>query len=224
MGIEKEILMRKKLDIDKLIKYGFNSYNNCFKYSKNIMNDSFRVDILINENLEFSSKIYDLSTNDVYLTYLIESQSGEFVNKVRDEYKNLLEDIVSKCCSNEFFSSSQANEIVYKIKDIYDDDAEFLWKNDKDTCIFRNKDNKKWYALMTNINKGKLDNLETSRVDILNIKLNHEKILELLNKKGFYKAYHMNKKYWITIVLDGTVDSDLIVSFIKESHRLTEKK
>ena len=38
-------------------------------------------------------------------------------------------------------------------------------------------------------------------------------ILELVGKPGLYKAYHMNKKSWISIVLNDTLDDEIIFSF-----------
>ena len=33
-------------------------------------------------------------------------------------------------------------------------------------------------------------------------------------------GYHMNKRHWITVLLDGTVPDDLVVEIVAESHRL----
>ena len=62
------------------------------------------------------------------------------------------------------------------------------------------------------------------KVDVLNIKLEPNEIIELLNKKGFYKAYHMNKKYWISIILDNTIEDNTILELISESYSYTIKK
>ena len=56
----------------------------------------------------------------------------------------------------------------------------------------------------------------------MNIKLLPEKITELLKRKGFYPAYHMNKKNWITIILDETLEDEEIMGYIRKSHQFTE--
>ena len=58
----------------------------------------------------------------------------------------------------------------------------------------------------------------------INLKLNEDTITNLLNKKGYYKAYHMNKKKWITIILDDTVKDEEIIFYIQESYNLTQGK
>ncbi|MBC7443559.1 MAG: MmcQ/YjbR family DNA-binding protein [Ramlibacter sp.] len=37
-------------------------------------------------------------------------------------------------------------------------------------------------------------------------------------------GYHLNKKHWITIVLDGHVDDDLVEQLLRESHALVRPK
>ncbi|WP_233563696.1 MmcQ/YjbR family DNA-binding protein [Cryobacterium tepidiphilum] len=37
-------------------------------------------------------------------------------------------------------------------------------------------------------------------------------------------GYHLNKKHWITVVLDGTVDDALVKQLLRESHALVRPK
>ena len=57
----------------------------------------------------------------------------------------------------------------------------------------------------------------------VNIKLPPEKVLDLIDRVHFYPAYHMNKKHWITIVLDKEVDEPLVQQLLEESYGLVEK-
>ena len=76
-----------------------------------------------------------------------------------------------------------------------------------------------------NLKRGKIENNDNiEKVEVINLKLSEEKISQLLNKKGFYKAYHMNKKKWITIILDNTIEDEEIIAYIKESYNLTCNK
>ena len=60
-------------------------------------------------------------------------------------------------------------------------------------------------------------------LDIVNIKLPPEKVLELIDSVHFYPAYHMNKKHWITIILDKEVDELLVQQLLAESYSLVER-
>ena len=52
----------------------------------------------------------------------------------------------------------------------------------------------------------------------LNLKLGSDKVDKLLKRKGFYLAYHMNKKDWITVILNDTLDDDEIIDLLDESY------
>lgn len=48
-------------------------------------------------------------------------------------------------------------------------------------------------------------------------------IKELIKIDGFYRAYHMNKKSWISIILDNTLDNEIIYSLIDQSYNNVNK-
>ena len=50
-----------------------------------------------------------------------------------------------------------------------------------------------------------------------------DKIKELHKEKGFYPAYHMNKKNWISILLNDTVPDKALLDLLDESHGFTIK-
>ena len=73
-----------------------------------------------------------------------------------------------------------------------------------------------------NIDKSKIDNTSSKEVEIIDIKLDPKKVESLQNQKGFYPAYHMNKKSWITILLDDTLTDKMIMDLIEESYTYTK--
>lgn len=42
--------------------------------------------------------------------------------------------------------------------------------------------------------------------------------------KGIFPGYHMNKRHWLTVVLDGSVPQDLTARLIEQSYALTLPK
>ena len=73
------------------------------------------------------------------------------------------------------------------------------------------------------IPKNRLGEYSDKIVDIVNVKYDPIMLGSLLEEKGFYPAYHMNKEHWITICLDGSVDDEKILSLIDISYDLTVK-
>lgn len=222
MNIEEEIFKYAKIDFNKLISYGFKYEDNTYTFSKEILNDTFRIDIKITRDEVVSGKIYDLAFDDEYTYFRNANQIGEFVSKVREEFNACLEDIKKHCTSDKYFIFDQSNRISSVIEDKFGDLPEFLWEKYPGYGVFKNPNNAKWYAAIMNINRSKIDEGDEI-VEVLNVKLSEHRIKELLNKKGYYKAYHMNKDNWISIILDESISDEEIISYLNESHKFTEK-
>lgn len=216
--MEDEIFKKCTFDIKKLLTYGFINNNKKLIYKTNILNDQLEIIIEYEDN-KIKGKIIDKELEDEYFGYRIENNIGEFANTVRSEYISILEDIKNKCAIETIYISKQANRITKMIYEKYKDKPEFLWEDDKNS-VFRNKNNKKWYGIIMYINKNKLDE-ENKMIEVMNVKLPPEKIENLISKNGYYKAYHMNKKYWITFLLDDSIPDDEILENIEESYNYT---
>lgn len=104
--------------------------------------------------------------------------------------------------------------------DNYGTEPEHLWKAFPLYSVFRRADNKKWYAAVMDIQKNKLGLDGDERVDILDAKCSPATQQALLALPGFLPAYHMSRKNWITVLLDGTVDADTVCKLIDESYAL----
>ncbi len=221
MDIEEELFRKTKVNFNKIIEYGFEKDKSLYKYSKNIMNNTFRVDIEINTDGIIKGKVYDLSFGDEYTNFRIEDNIGSFVGQVREEFKNILKDIKNNCFTKENFLYNQSNRIAEAIKQKYGDNPEFKWDKSPTDAVFINKDSKKWYGLIMKIDKSKLDKNDTGEIEVINMKLEYNEIENLLKQDGFYPAYHMNKKSWITIILNDTVSDEKIMSLIEKSYLYT---
>ena len=120
---------------------------------------------------------------------------------------------------------SQVNLIIAQIQDEYGAEPEFLWPERYPTyCIYRHSNNKKWLALVGRIEWKSLGRDGKELVDIINLKFDNGQALDFAeNTPGVYPAYHMNKKHWITIALDGTLSNEMVMELVKKSYLLTDK-
>lgn len=220
MNLEDEIFRKTRLNEGKLLSYGFTKEKNVYTYSKTILNDSFKVVVEVNKEGKVKGKVIDLSFDEEYKNYRIENATGKFVTLVRDEFTKLLNDIKDKAFDKSLFVGAQANRIAKLIFEKYHDLPDYPFSNDDISGVFRNPVNEKWYGLIMNIKKSKIDT-GTDKVDVINLKLDENEIKELITRKGFYKAYHMNKEKWITLILDDTLKDEEIMKYIEESHKFT---
>ena len=88
--------------------------------------------------------------------------------------------------------------------------------------MLRHGGNGKWYGLILNLPKARLGLEGEGNIDVINLKSDH--VLDILvnSVSGALPAYHMNKKHWITLVLDGGFPDDELYGLIDESHGLTQ--
>ena len=216
MDIEDTIFKRTFVNIKKLIPYGFIKDGKDFIYKKKFLDNSFETIISISKDGKISGMVIDLEMNEEYLG-LRSQVSGSFALNVREEYTKILNDIKNKCCEEKQYINNQTNRINNYIKKEYKNNPEFLWDKFPSYGVYRNKNNKKWYAIIMNIDFSKLGG-KSKEVEIINVKLKEDEVTSLLKHNGFYKAYHMNKNDWISIVLDDSIDDEIIYSLIDESY------
>jgi len=110
------------------------------------------------------------------------------------------------------------------INENYDILQENPWSTAPNFTTFKHKDNKKWFALIMDIPFEKLKIEKQGLVDVINLKNIPEMIGGLRKEAGIFPAYHMNKEYWITVILDGTVPIEKVCDLIDISYELTKKK
>lgn len=114
-------------------------------------------------------------------------------------------------------------ELFDYVKERYGTRPEYLWKFDSQSAVLRHK-NGKWYAVLMSIETSKLGLEDERTIDIINVKCEPDIAAVLTQTSGFFLGYHMNKRHWITILLDGTVTKEQILDFLDRSYELINKK
>ena len=70
-------------------------------------------------------------------------------------------------------NSSTLRDGVFKyIRKKYKTEPEYLWAKFPGYAVFRHEDNRKWFAVVMDIDYEKLDREKSGKVDVLDIKLN----------------------------------------------------
>lgn len=211
--------MKYEYDKAKLVAYGFKETDGLYTYQKDILDKTFRLVFRFDEGLKY--QVFDLENEEEYHNHLNELYQGPFVNKLREMIVKTIDDIRKNCATLYVFNSPQVGRIEEFIKDEWGIRAEFLWK-DSNYAVFRNAKTLKWFAIIMDIDATKLG-LFKKDIDIINLKLPPYQIDELLKKPGFYRAYHMNKKYWISLILDDTLSDQKIMDLVKMSYQLVDR-
>ena len=211
----------KKIDFKKLEKFGFKLIDNSYCYHTSLLKNQFKMSVKISLDNSIFTEIIDTETNEPYVLYLIENRSG-YSEKVYKEYSEVLEKIKKKCFEDEIFKANYTKEVINYIKNRYGDELEFLWEKSPKTAVVRRKNSNKWYAVILTLSKRKLNLDSDEAVEIINLHNSPEEIEKLIDNKRYFPAYHMNKKHWCTICLDGTVELEKIYKLIDISYELAK--
>lgn len=123
-------------------------------------------------------------------------------------------------------NSGKTNKINRKsilsfAKEQYKTDPEYPWLSLPDYAVLRHSENKKWYGIIMNVPRKKLGLPGKGSVDILEIKCDPILSGSVMSEKGILPAYHMRKGNWITVLLDGSADEELVFSLLRMSFDLT---
>lgn len=121
-------------------------------------------------------------------------------------------------------NTSYREDILKYALEKYETIPEHPWMSLPEYIVLRHKDNKKWYGLIMDVPKNKLGLSGEESIDILNIKCDPVLHSSLQMQEGFLPAYHLHKGNWITILLDGTVEKEMIFHLLEMSFDLTSCK
>ncbi len=213
----------RKINYKNLLKYGFIKENDCYVFESKTHDDNFKIIVEISKNKK-TSKIIDLQTNSEYILVDVKNTYGNFLGKLKEEYDEILKDIIEKSTTKDIFKGKQEKEIISYVKKKYGDDLEFLWDKFPTDAVLRNKINNKWYAAVLMINENKLVANTDNLITIIDLRCDKEKINEIVDNNKIFKGYHMNKNNWITIKLDGSMPTKEICNMIDESYKISLTK
>lgn len=124
----------------------------------------------------------------------------------------------------EIFRSEETLRTIRHIRASWGGEPEFLWEKFPDYAVFRRQDNAKWYAVILTVQAGKLGLADEGRTEILDIRADAETMARALDFEHYFPGYHMNKRTWLTVRLDGSVPFGEIAPLIARSYELAGKK
>ena len=215
-----EIFKNKVMNKDKLLSFGFFEDNNVFHLQTPLIYDFILSIDITPENIK--TTLYDKDTKDEYTLHLNDNFMVSYVGEIRTAYHEMLSKICDSCFDKVVFKSDNAQKVIKYIKQKYNDELEFLWEKFDDNAICRRKDNKKWYIAFMKVKKCKLESLQgESMVEIIDVRVDRD-VSFYIDNKHIFAGYHMNKKNWITILLESDIDIDEVYKLIDISYTLAK--
>ena len=203
---------------EKLLQYGFKEEAEKLIYRKEILDSSFLIEIVFVDS-QLLIEVYDLEFDEIYSLFSVDSAVGETVQNIREHVEKLLSFILGLADE----SGKISLEIIDYYNNKYGGNRVNPFKKHPDILAMVNEKNK-WYSLFLDVEYNKLNkNTDiTTKVKILNVKYPADKILEIIDNKNIFPAYHMNKKHWISIVIDKNIKLETIKELIDISYSLVK--
>ena len=113
-------------------------------------------------------------------------------------------------------------QLLAYINDRYSVQEEYPWNDEN--CICRHRSSRKWFAVVMRVAYGKLGLPREGTADGVNFKCDPLLTGSYRLQPGVLPGYHMNKEHWLTVLLDGTAEDDLIKELLEISFDLTNNR
>ena len=206
----------------RLSSFGFVREPDGYVYQAAIADGQLKIAVKVWDSGKVKTTVYDPDTGDEYVLHLTDAV-GAFVGRVRTDCAETLQKIADNCFETKLFTGDYAAKIVEHIREKYQDRLEFLWEKFPQNAIVRRKDTRKWYALLLTVKKQSLGLAGEQTIEIIDLRMKPEDIGSLVDGCKYFPGYHMNKRHWSTICLDGSVPLEEIYQRIEQSYRLAAR-
>ena len=202
---------------DKLLAFGFSKAGGNLVLRKEIAGGQFYAEIKLSDK-NLSADVFETATGEKYVLFNVASAQGAFVGQIRSEVQDVIEEIRAKC----FISQDIKEKYLDFLHSYFHTFGDNPWaKQPYDSSTVYRCPNKKWFALLMQIKFKNLGFESDEPVWAVNLKA--ENVEAITDKKSIFPAYHMNKKYWITVLLTAVTDFDKLCELTKKSYALVQK-
>ena len=106
------------------------------------------------------------------------------------------------------------------IYDKYGVEPERPWHTYPDYETYKEQYSQKWFALVMYVSGRKLGRSTDEEIPVINVKADNELIAFISGTPGYLPGYHMNKRNWLTVFLDGTVPLEDVKARIDDSYNI----
>lgn len=218
------VFEHKVANIKKLTDYGFVKANDgIFVYARDIAGGELSVEIVVQGN-NVNARVIDKFDKEEYTLHLVSDAQGAFVGGVRSEYEDILEEIARECFEFDARHGAVTQKAIEYIRAKYGSEPEYLWEKLDSTAVWRRGDNAKWFAIVMNVSGTKIGLKSPDVIDIMDLRAAPETIDALCDNVKYFHGWHMNKKHWISVPLNGALSPEELFSRIDISYDLAAGK
>ena len=208
-----------------LAEFGFRRKGKSgWEYAAPIDGTSLECRVTVSAQGGVSEKMVDIATGDEYTLYRVANATGKFVGQVREAITVLLKRIAASCFERDVFTLDQSQELLETIRGRWGEALEFLWEDYPECAILRRTDTGKWYAVMMRLPGQKFGLPEDAVSEFILLRVPRGEEDAIRADRRFLSAYHMNKRTWFAIQLDGSMEFPELMRLADRSRAQAVKK
>ena len=212
-----------KLQRALLAEAGFVQAGDDFIFREDLLDGAFELSVKVGPEGKISTLLMDKEAEAPYVLHLVENAAGAFVGQVRAAYEGVLARLGRKCGEHGSFHGRYVEEVLRYAREKYGDEIEYPW-DDPDAAVVRCRTTRKWYILLMKILPVKIGLGGKNPIRVMNLHGTAEQVAALVDNERYFPGWHMNRKYWYTVCLDGSLPLEELQQRIDESYTLAQPK
>lgn len=215
--VDETVFDTYRFDVQQAVQYGFVCSDGTYVLKKPLSETGFFAVFSVTEK-RMEIAVYE-DDGEPYLPFNVKGMEGGFVGSIRAQVELLREDIIKNC----FVLVDIKALLLEYLFEKYGTVPAAPWGEYEEYYTMNTAKSGKWYGLFMRIPYKTLGLDAEGRINVLNLKVKPQDVPTLIDNRHFFPAYHMNKKHWITILLDREVDIATVRRLLDDSYRLAEK-
>jgi Uncharacterized protein conserved in bacteria len=213
------LLEHHRLNLQALTQDGFALTEGTYQKKRAFADLNFYGIIRLNQDI-FDIKVYETSFDEEYIPFTLKSVQSPLVAGLKEQVNAWVNELLAK----DFDQNDLRKKTIAYCEEKYGSKEEHPFDEDPyaASSVLRVGPQGKWYALFMGVPAKSMGFPSSEEIQIVNLKEKPEDMERIIDHIHVFPAYHMNKKYWITVLLDETLDFSHLSDLIEESYQLVK--
>ncbi len=199
---------------NKLLSYGFIKEDKKLIFKTTLKENKGFYALFIIQNNTLDIQVFDEDLNEEYLPFKVNNSSSTLACSIKEEVDSYVEKLLTLQRKDDEILKGlleYAKNHDLKVDMPFDDETSYVIRNQKG----------KWVALFMYLDVHVLGVLHEEKCYVMNVK---SKRMNMIDHEIIFPCFHMNKKYWLSLLLSPRKELSFYIDYIEESLTLVNQK
>jgi predicted DNA-binding protein (MmcQ/YjbR family) len=214
------LLEHHHLNPERLLADGFSFQQGLYEKKQAFSDPNFYGIIRLGPAL-FEIRVYETSFDEEYIPFTLKTVQTSLVAGLKEQVNTWVQTILEQ----DFDQNDVKNRLIAYCKEKYHSELDHPFDEDpyKAALVLRVEPHGKWYALFMDVKASAMGLKSESDIQIVNLKEKPEEMKDIVDNVHVFPSYHMNKTYWITLILDETIPFERVCELAEKSYFLVSE-